>query len=64
MTRTYQKKKRAESEAETRLVAWLQAVDSFTALVGLARGSLTEDALVGLCFQFYEKGLLELGAKS
>jgi hypothetical protein len=49
------------TEAETRLVAWLLAVDRFHDLVGLARGAMTEDALVGLCFQFYEKGLLQLG---
>jgi len=30
------------------------------ALVGLARGSMNEEQLVALCFQFYEKELIDL----
>ncbi|MBI5627999.1 MAG: hypothetical protein HY953_03690, partial [Candidatus Rokubacteria bacterium] len=47
-------------ENETRLAAWLGAADSFSTLLGLARGTMTEETLTVLCFQFYEKGLVDV----
>ena len=48
------------SDPETKLAAWLAAVDTLPALMNLARGSLSEDTVTVLCYQFYEKNLIDV----